>query len=122
GVRELLNERSARGIYEETSALLQEDRYSVKNLLRGFNVKKLCTTEDPADSLEYHRSIQESGFEIKVSTAWRPDNALDVRDARKFNDYLDGLSAASDREIATFSDYLDALQQRHDFFHEMGCR
>lgn len=122
GIKELLNEQSARGIYEETSALLQQDRCSVKNLLRGFNVKKLCTTEDPADSLEYHRSIQESGFEIAVSTAWRPDNALDVSEATKFNAYLDRLSAASDRHIATFTDYLDALQQRHDFFHEMGCR
>ncbi len=122
GIKDILNERSARGVYDKTADLLTTERYSVKNILRGFNVRKICTTEDPLDALDSHRNIQESRFEIKVSTAWRPDNALDVRDASKFNSYLDRLSAVCNKYIASFSDYLEALQQRHDFFHEMGCR
>lgn len=122
GIKEILNQSSAKGIYEKASALLSTDRYSVKNLLKGFNVEKICTTEDPVDTLASHQQLQKSDFEIKVSTAWRPDLAVDVRDAGKFNAYLDKLSAVANRHITGFSDYLDALQQRHDFFHLMGCR
>jgi glucuronate isomerase len=122
GINELLDEQTAQGIYKKANELLATEDYSVKNLLKGFNVKKICTTEDPLDTLEHHCKIKQSEYDIKVSTAWRPDRAVDVRDAAKFNLYLDELSAVCNKHISTFSDYLDALQQRHDFFHEMGCR
>lgn len=122
GIKKLLDKHSAEEIYLKSSELLRTEEYSVKNLLRKFNVKKLCTTEDPLDTLESHSQIRESGFEIKVSTAWRPDNAIDVRDASTFNTYVEKLSLLCDKDIVTFYDYIDALQQRHDFFHQMGCR
>lgn len=122
GIKKLLDKHSAEEIYLKSSELLRTEEYSVKNLLRKFNVKKLCTTEDPLDTLESHSQIRESGFEIKVSTAWRPDNAIDVRDASTFNTYVEKLSLLCDKDIVTFYDYIDTLQQRHDFFHQMGCR
>lgn len=122
GIKKLLDKHSAEEIYLKSSELLRTEEYSVKNLLRKFNVKKLCTTEDPLDTLESHSQIRESGFEIKVSTAWRPDNAIDVRDASTFNSYVEKLSLLCDKDIVTFYDYIDTLQQRHDFFHQMGCR
>lgn len=122
GIKKLLDKHSAEEIYLKSSELLPTEEYSVKNLLRKFNVKKLCTTEDPLDTLESHSQIRESGFEIKVSTAWRPDNAIDVRDASTFNTYVEKLSLLCDKDIVTFYDYIDTLQQRHDFFHQMGCR
>ena len=121
-IKKLLDKHSAEEIYLKSSELLRTEEYSVKNLLRKFNVKKLCTTEDPLDTLESHSQIRESGFEIKVSTAWRPDNAIDVRDASTFNSYVEKLSLLCDKDIVTFYDYIDTLQQRHDFFHQMGCR
>lgn len=122
GIREVLNPASAKRIYERATDQLSTDGYSVQNLLRKFNVKKICTTEDPIDTLECHLQIKESGYEIKVSTAWRPDHAINVSHAGRFNAYVDRLSAVCNRDITTLSDYIDALQQRHDYFHQMGCR
>ncbi len=82
GVTELLNPESARRIYDQCNALLQTPEYSVRNLLRKMNVKTLCTTDDPTDSLEYHRALAASGFEVQVLPTFRPDKAMAVEDAR----------------------------------------
>jgi len=122
GITKLLSKETARTVYDCAGELLLKDAFSVRGLLHKFNVKTVCTTEDPVDSLEHHVAISESGFEIKVSTAWRPDAAIAVHNVYKFNTYLDKLSAVCDKHIATFADYMEALQQRHMYFHSMGCR
>ena len=61
----ILNSDSARDIYEECSAKLSSPEYSVRNLLRKMNVKVVCTTDDPTDTLEYHQAIKDSGFRDK---------------------------------------------------------
>lgn len=86
------------------------------------NVEVVCTTDDPVDSLEYHRCIAESGFGTKVLPAWRPDKATAVSDPEAYNAYLDRLEAAADMSIGTYEELLDALHVRHDFFDRMGCR
>ena len=120
-VDKLLSPATAREIYDECTAKLQTPAYSVKNLLRKMNVKVLCTTDDPTDSLEYHKKIKESGFEIKVLPAFRPDKAMNVDDTGIFNAYVNKLEEVSGVTITTFDHYLDALKKRHDFFAEMGC-
>jgi glucuronate isomerase len=127
-VHEILNGNSAEIIYEECSARLQTPEYSVRNLLRKMNVKVVCTTDDPTDSLEHHQKIKDDacvpdrqGFEIKVLPAFRPDKAMNVDEASAFNGYLTKLEAASNVSIASFNNYLDALKSRHDFFATMGC-
>jgi len=108
-------------IYEESTFLLQTQDYSVRNLLRKMNVKILCTTDDPTDTLEYHHSIKNEGFEIRVLPAFRPDKAMQVDDPVIFNQYVDRLEAISDTAINSYDDYLTALKKRHDFFALMGC-
>jgi glucuronate isomerase len=120
-VNELLNGDSATKIYEECSSKLQTPEYSVRNLLHKMNVKVVCTTDDPIDSLEHHQKIKKEGFEIKILPAFRPDKAMNVDDATAFNDYLSKLEAASNTSISSYNDYLDALKSRHDFFSTMGC-
>jgi glucuronate isomerase len=120
GIHELLNADSAQKIYDEATAKLQTREYSVRNLLRKMNVRVVCTTDDPVDSLEYHQKIKEDGFEIKILPAYRPDKAMNVDDAAGFNGYLSKLESASNTSIITYSDYLDALKDRHDFFASMG--
>lgn len=120
-VYELLNGDSAERIYNECSAKLQTPDYSVRNLLRKMKVKVVCTTDDPVDSLEWHRKLKEDGFEIKVLPAFRPDKAMNVDDAASFNAYLGKLESVSNTNIASFSDYFDALKSRHDFFASMDC-
>lgn len=120
-VHELLNAKSAAGIYETCSAKLQTKEYSVQNLLRRLNVKIVCTTDDPVDDLAHHQKLQQDGFEIKVFPAFRPDKAMQVDDAMLFNAYLKKLEGASNTAIGSFNDYLDALKARHDYFAAAGC-
>ncbi|HTL08837.1 MAG TPA: glucuronate isomerase, partial [Chitinophagaceae bacterium] len=121
GVTDLLNPGSSKKIYEHCSALLQTKEYSVRNLLRRMNVETVCTTDDPLDTLEYHLQLKAEGFEIPVLPAFRPDNAMNVDDPVKFNNYLKKLEAVSNVSVANFNDYLFALENRHDFFASAGC-
>jgi glucuronate isomerase len=121
-INDLLNPESALKIYQQAGEMLQSDQYSVRNLIRKMNVEVICTTDDPVDSLEHHRKIQEDGFETRVLPAWRPDKAMAVEDHLKYNLYLDQLERASNSSISTYMDLLTALNDRHEFFHEMGCR
>src|SRR5688500_609311 len=87
-VKKTLNEKSAQKIYHKCSEKLQSPEYSVRNLLKQMNVKLLCTTDDPIDSLEFHKKIREDNFEIQVLPAFRPDQAMNIADPEKFNIYL----------------------------------
>lgn len=120
-VHELLDASSAKAIYDHCNALLQTPEYSVKGLLSKMNVKVLCTTDDPVDSLEFHQQIAADGFATKVLPAFRPDKAMAVEDVPAFNAYLGKLEAAANTSISDFNDYLMALKSRHDFFATLGC-
>jgi glucuronate isomerase len=120
-VYDLLDGNSAKKIYDECTAKLQTPEYSVRNLLRKMNVKVVCTTDDPTDSLEYHQKIKADGFEVKVLPAFRPDKAMNVDDASSFNNYVSKLEAVANTNIGSYNEYLDALKSRHDFFATMGC-
>lgn len=120
----LLNKHTAREIYEECSAKLRQPDYSVKRLLTRMNVKVICTTDDPTDSLNYHSAISESGFDIRVLPTFRPDKAmLLIESPEDFKQYLSKLAqAAGTGEITSYDALLAALQNRHDFFASMGGR
>lgn len=122
GIYEILNPATARAIYDECTEKLQSPEYSGQSLMKRFNVKIVCTTDDPADTLEYHRQIAEHPFGVKVLPAWRPDKAMVVEKPQQYREYIDKLGAAAGMEILTYQDLLTALRKRHDFFHEMGCR
>ncbi len=122
GIEKLLNPETAKEIWDTCNAKLQSPDYSVRNLIRMANVHTICTTDDPVDSLEYHRQIKESDFEVKVLPAWRPDKAMAVENAGAYNEYIDKLEKVSGIEINTFEHLMDALDNRHKFFHENGCR
>jgi glucuronate isomerase len=113
---------TAKAIYRECSEKLRAPEFSVRNLMRKMNVKLVCTTEGPLDTLEHHRRIRQDGFEIKVHTAWRPDQAMAVEDVQKVNVFIDKLEELCGLEISDFPKYIEALRKRHNFFHENGCR
>ena len=120
-VYDLLNSERADDIYNNCTEKLRTPAYSVRNLLRRMNVKVVCTTDDPVDTLEYHQQLKDDGYEIPVLPAFRPDKAMDVSNAAAFNGYLATLEAVSNVSITSFDDYLTALKSRHDFFASMGC-
>lgn len=120
-IEKLLKPASAKEIYDEASSLLNTPEYSVQSLLRKMNVEIVCTTDDPTDSLEHHQQIQNQTLDTKILPAFRPDKAILIEN-QGFNDYIQKLAQAADMEIKSFADLLEALQQRADFFDQMGCK
>ncbi len=119
GITEPLTPENAEAVWNKCNEKLASPEYSVRNLLRMQNVKVLCTTDDPADSLEWHKKIRDDNFEIKVLPSFRPDGAMGISKAT-FCEYIKKLSEVSGRKIETFADLIMALETRADFFKEMG--
>jgi len=122
GIQKLLHPGTADEIYNETSDMLSSADFSVRNLLRRMKVEVVCTTDDPIDSLEFHRKIREDEYEIKILPAWRPDKNMAVENPGSYNKYLDQLASVSNVDINNIQSLRDALQKRHDYFHQQGCR
>lgn len=120
GIKELLNEDSAETIYRQCNEQLAT--LSTHKLLEKFNVESLCTTDDPADSLEFHLRIQKDGSGIQAFPAFRPDKSMAVENPQTYNEYLTKLGKAAEVEINSYDSLLKALESRHTFFHSVGCR
>lgn len=118
----VLNGDTAEEVWNLCNAKLQENSMSVRNLIRQSNVTLICTTDDPADDLRWHKMIDEDdSFEVQVLPAWRPDKAMNL-EKPDYIEYLDKLGKAADMEIKSFKDLRAALSKRMAFFDEMGCR
>jgi glucuronate isomerase len=118
----LLNAETAKQIYEHCGELLRTPEFSCRNLIQKANVKLLCTTEDPLDSLEHHKRIRNEGFEVSVHTAFRPDKAMAVEDLTILNAWIHKLECLCEIDIIDYHSYIEAIRQRHYYFHENGCR
>ena len=121
GYEGCLNGETAEEVWNICNEKLAEDSMTVRNIIRQSNVTLLCTTDDPVDSLEWHKKIAEDdSFEVQVLPAWRPDKAMNLEKA-DYLDYLKKLSVASGIDITNYETLLIALQARMDFFASMGC-
>jgi glucuronate isomerase len=122
GINTLLCPETADEIFDACTAMLRTPEYSARNLMHKMNVKLVCTTDDPVDSLEYHQQIAASGFEIKVLPTFRPDKAMNLADSNVWKKYIQTLEKVSDVAINNFASLLEAIDLRHEFFHSVGCR
>lgn len=123
GISELLNEETAPAIWDRANAMLASGDRSAHGILRKFDVRVVCTTDDPIDTLEYHEKLAaDPNLATQVLPAFRPDKAFRIEDPEQFNSWLDALASASDTDIRNLNHLLDALNKRHDYFHEHGCR
>jgi glucuronate isomerase len=120
-ITDLLNEKSAERIYDETSAKVNSAEYSTRNLLRKVNAELVCTTEDPIDSLDFHEQLAKSDFKTTVSTAFRPDKAILIANDG-YNEYLDVLGQKASISINTYADLQAALRNRIEYFNANGCQ
>ncbi|MBS6196568.1 MAG: glucuronate isomerase [Clostridiales bacterium] len=112
---------TAEEVWNLCNEKLQQPDMTVRNIIRQSNVTVICTTDDPVDSLEWHKKIAEDDtFETKVLPAWRPDKAMYIEKS-DYPEYLEKLSATSGVKIHDFTSLLDALKARMDFFGSMGC-
>lgn len=122
GITKPLSSATAREIYDEANEKLKNDpTLDVHGIFKKFNVYAVGTTDDPVDSLEYHKQIREAGkTATKVIPSFRPDKAINI-DATGFNTYIDSLAKASGVKIETAADVMTALSKRLDVFVENGC-
>lgn len=89
GIDKLLNPETAKEIFDECNDKLRNDpNMTARGLMRRYNVETVCTTDDPADSLEYHKQVKDSGFEIKMLPTWRPDKAMAVDKPEEYREYI----------------------------------
>ena len=117
----ILNGKTADAVFDLCNEKLRDPAFSARNLILRSDVAALCTTDDPADSLEWHRQIADSGFTVKVLPSFRPDKALGIEKA-DWTSYLHMLGIAAGTEIHSFSDLCSALEARTAFFDALGCR
>lgn len=122
GITKTLSPATAREIYEECNAKLATPEYSGQELIKKFNVETVCTTDDPADDLRWHKMILEHPFGVKVAPAWRPDKAMAIENPEEYNAYIARLSEAAGMSIESYESLIEALAKRHKFFESMGCK
>lgn len=121
GYHGALSSKTAEEVWELCNKKLAEPSMSVRNLIKQSGVELICTTDDPIDSLEWHRVIKEDiSFDVTVLPAWRPDKAMNLEKA-DYADYIKKLSEVSGVTVRSFKDLKDALVKRMDFFAENGC-
>jgi glucuronate isomerase len=122
GITELLNADSAERIFHTCNELLKTPEYSVRKLLLKMNVKMVGTTDDPTDDLAYHKKLKEEGFEIAVLPTFRPDKATEIEKGQAFVDWIQKLATVVGYAISDYATLIKAIAERHDYFHEVGCR
>ena len=122
GIDDLLDERTAPAVWERANQALATPELSAHGILRRFQVRALCTTDDPADPLDHHAAIRASGLATKVYPTFRPDRALQVDDPEVFNPWVDRLAGTAGVRVDGFAGFVDALARRHQDFHEAGGR
>ena len=121
GVTELLNAETGELIWQKVNAILAKDESRPQALLKRMNVGVMCSTDDPADTLEYHRSVNRDFGRTIVRPTWRPDMAMKAG-SDGFPAYIERLGTRWGTRIASLDDLLAVLQKSHDFFEENGCR
>ncbi|WP_154988997.1 glucuronate isomerase [Priestia megaterium] len=121
-IDEILNEQTAPFIWEKANEKLRSGKFGARDLITRSNVKVICTTDDPTDSLEYHMKLRDvQGFETQVLPSFRPDKGLEINQ-EGFKSWIAKLQDCSNRSIHTYDDLLKALESRARFFHSMGGR
>ena len=122
GIYETLGEKTAKDIWDRANAIITGGDFSARRLIEKSNVELIGTTDDPCDSLEYHKLLKEDkSFKTVVVPTFRPDNAISI-EKPGFADYVSRLEEAADMKIACFGCFKKALSKRLDFFHEVGAR
>lgn len=123
GINDVFNTKTAPAIWEKANQLLVTDDFKPRNLIKRSNVQVVCTTDDPASDLKYHKLLKEDEAEngFKVLPAMRPDKAFNLT-ADSYGDYLDQLAKVSGKKITSFKSLVGALRQRFEYFESLGGR
>lgn len=120
GIEEVLTPKTAKAIYEKANKVLET--LTARKMIERCNVEVICTTDDPTDSLEYHKALREDkDFKVKVYPAFRPDKALNI-ELNWFLPWLEDLSKVVGYPINELNTLLKALAERIEYFDQVGCK
>ncbi|MEZ4906468.1 MAG: glucuronate isomerase [Saprospiraceae bacterium] len=120
-VDDILDSSTSDKIYNSCNSQLNDKSHSVNGLLEMMNVKVVCTTDDPTDSLEYHIARNAKEENIQMFPSFRPDKFILIESA-SFTEYISKLENVCNTEISNFRLLVDCLKQRAEFFNSLGCR
>ena len=113
GIDEELNEESCERIWNKCNELLAKPEFSAKNLIKRSGVEVICTTDDPRDTLEYHKALRD--FEVKILPTFRPDKAVEIA-KETFVPYIEAIG------VKSYTELTDWIRERIAFFDSYGCR
>jgi glucuronate isomerase len=122
GIETLLDEKTAPKIWQEANEKLQTPELTTQGILKKMRVMAVCTTDDPADTLEYHQAIVRQKIGTRVYPTFRPDKVFAVDQPEAFNAWIAKLETVAKMGCAKLADFLTAIDRRHAFFHELGGR
>ncbi|MDH4206904.1 MAG: glucuronate isomerase, partial [Desulfobacteraceae bacterium] len=120
GIKKKLDSKTAMEIYDDILEKLCTPEFLPRALFDRFNIEVLTTTDGAADSLAYHKKIQESGWDGKVIPCFRPDAVVNILDPA-WQVEINALGKSAGIEIDSFKDYIQALESRREFFKSMGA-
>ena len=121
GYEGYLSGETAEEVWNLCNEKLSQDDMTVRNIIRKSGVELICTTDDPVDSLEYHKKLAaDESFDVRVLPAWRPDKAMNL-EKPEYLDYLKKLEEVSGITIDSYASLMKALKVRMDYFAEVGC-
>ena len=122
GIDLVLSKETAEEVWNLTNEKLATDKFTARELIKMSNVKTLCTTDDPIDSLEYHIALKEDkSFDVVVNPAFRPDKGIRI-EKDEFIPWFNRLEEIYGEKINSIDKYTSALESRIEFFHQVGCR
>ena len=113
GIDEVLSEKTAKQIWDKCNECLAKPEYSAQNLIKRSNVEIICTTDDPADTLEYHEALKD--FTTKILPTFRPDKAVEIG-KETFLPYIEAIGVKSYDELVNW------MVERIGYFNDHGCR
>lgn len=119
GINYLLQPSTCDKIFAETNELVTQ--MHPQEILKKFDVRVLCTTDDPVDDLKFHKKLKVRNKKTKVLPGFRPDNVINILNDGYLK-YIQKLESVSKIKINSYEKLLEALQKRIDFFDKNGCK
>lgn len=120
GIEEVISRDTALQIWEETEALLKEERMKPRNLLKEMRVEVMCTTDSPTSTLDYHLKARDEITGLKILPTWRPDQAMNI-DKKGWEEFVRELGNVYGKDTTSLNGFLEALEESHKQFASAGC-
>lgn len=120
GIKYKLTGKTAMEIYGIIDEKLKSPEFSPRAMFKRFNIEVLCTTDEATDTLEYHKVIKDSGWNVRVLPTFRPDSVTNIH-SKNWKKNIEKLGEVSGIDIHNYESFIKSLQQRRQFFKSMGA-